>query len=162
MSDLPGHPLATPPPSESLLLPSTPPPRKRKLWPWLAGAAILAVVLVVGAITLAVTRDTAFESAHNACSGTTANGYNPKDVGSVQLGDGGGTLVIDGAGRDGNGASLKTIACYLKALKTPDSVISKMDGTRALDGRQAAEWDGIAASWTYHPDQGINITLTLQ
>lgn len=48
---------------------------------------------------------------------------------------------------DGDGASETAVVCYLQALNTPDSVISLMAGTRPLDGRQSAEWDGITASW---------------
>jgi hypothetical protein len=37
---------------------------------------------------------------------------------------------------------------------------SKMDRTRALDGMQDASWDDLSASWTYHPDAGLDITVT--
>jgi len=40
-------------------------------------------------------------------------------------------------------------------------VISRMSATRALDGMQDGQWEGISASWTYHPDDGLNITLTM-
>jgi hypothetical protein len=42
----------------------------------------------------------------------------------------------------------------------PESVTAQMDGTRALDGRQPASWDGYTASWTFHPDSGFDLIIT--
>lgn len=58
------------------------------------------------------------------------------------------------------GLSLEEIACVLTTLSVPDSVVSQMDATRALDGMQKASWDKISATWTYHPDNGFRIILT--
>ena len=38
-----------------------------------------------------------------------------------------------------------------------DSVYQRMLETRALDGRQTAESDHYTASWTYHPDDGLEV-----
>lgn len=43
----------------------------------------------------------------------------------------------------------------------PDSVITKMGKTRALDGVQTAKGDGVEISWTYHPDDGLEIIYSL-
>ena len=43
----------------------------------------------------------------------------------------------------------------------PDAVVSQMDSTTSLQGRQTASWDGTDASWTYHPDNGLDLILTL-
>ena len=37
------------------------------------------------------------------------------------------------------------------------STYEKMGETRALDGRQYAYADGVTASWTYHPDKGLEV-----
>lgn len=42
-------------------------------------------------------------------------------------------------------------------LEFPDSVMKKMDETRALDGRLEEEYNGIKVSWTYHPDDGLEV-----
>jgi len=34
-----------------------------------------------------------------------------------------------------------------------------MERTRALDGTQSDTWDGLQASWSYHPDSGINLLI---
>lgn len=44
-----------------------------------------------------------------------------------------------------------------KALQLPDALITKMTGTRAIDGRQTANYDHIVVSWTYHPNYGLEI-----
>jgi hypothetical protein len=38
------------------------------------------------------------------------------------------------------------------------AAITTIPTTRALDGMQSAEWGGLAAQWTYHPDTGMNLT----
>ena len=43
---------------------------------------------------------------------------------------------------------------------TPTTVIAQMDSTRALDGTRDATWDGMTATWTYHPDDGLDVILT--
>lgn len=40
-------------------------------------------------------------------------------------------------------------------------VLDKMGATRSLDGRQADDWNGIGASWSYHPDDGLHVILEL-
>lgn len=77
------------------------------------------------------------------------------------LGDGGYTITMKGQ-PDGKttGLDVTDMACVLRAVSVPDSVVSQMDSTRALDGMQKASWDKFAASWTYHPDNGLRIILT--
>jgi hypothetical protein len=77
--------------------------------------------------------------------------------------DEGRTLMLDMAGEDAGSGDLaiSDIACVLSELDTPDSVVAEMDGTRALDGRQSDDWDGLEASWSYHPDDGLDIILTI-
>lgn len=48
-----------------------------------------------------------------------------------------------------------------EALGLPESVINKMGSTRALDGVQTYEGDSIEVSWTYHPNDGLEITYSL-
>lgn len=39
-------------------------------------------------------------------------------------------------------------------------MLSEIGQTRALDGRQKASWGKVEASWSYHPDRGLDMTLT--
>ncbi|MCQ1952261.1 hypothetical protein [Arthrobacter sp. zg-Y238] len=81
----------------------------------------------------------------------------------IELGDEGQSLTMDSAGTDylDEGTELSEINCVLRGTDMPDSVSSRMDNTRALDGRQFAEWNGISASWNYHPDTGTNVVLEI-
>ncbi|WP_455834080.1 hypothetical protein [Pseudarthrobacter siccitolerans] len=86
----------------------------------------------------------------------------------AKLGDSGYTMTMMGAPADPTYADLIKVtglrttdfACVFTALEMPDSIVSQMDGTRALDGTQKASWDKFAASWTYHPDNGLRVILT--
>lgn len=44
-----------------------------------------------------------------------------------------------------------------EVLGLPDSVAMKMSQTRALDGRQTETYGDITVSWTYHPDNGLDV-----
>ncbi len=43
-----------------------------------------------------------------------------------------------------------------------DSLDSKMNTTRSLDGTVREENDEVEVSWTYHPDQGLEVRYTLK
>lgn len=74
--------------------------------------------------------------------------------------DGGATLVLDGAGSESSGLPIEDMACALNSISVPDFIVTQMDQTRALDGRQTATHDGYSYSWIYHPDSGLDITIT--
>jgi hypothetical protein len=81
---------------------------------------------------------------------------------SAVIGDEGASLDLDHQGADeSTGISLNALVCVLSELEAPDSVVAEMNQTRALDGRQSAKWDGIHASWGYHPDSGLDVVLGL-
>ena len=78
----------------------------------------------------------------------------------TRLGDGGKTLIINASGDPIKSiVDVQTEACILDYLKTPAAVRAHIEGTRALDGRQTDSWDGFTAAWTYHPDDGLNMTI---
>jgi hypothetical protein len=77
------------------------------------------------------------------------------------LGDGDKSLSLDSHGKEQFGGLSETdLRCVLDAVKTPDYVRSQMSQTRALDGTQHGSWGNISASWTYHPDSGLDVVLT--
>jgi len=90
------------------------------------------------------------KSATTRCSASNADG--------VELGDEGQSLTITGYGLL-RGPTSAQFQCLTDALDMPDSVRSRISATRALDGRQTATWDGLSASWTYHPDSGLNMVF---
>ena len=76
--------------------------------------------------------------------------------------DKGKTLTLTTAGKGGKSASytdIEDVACVLAKLEVPSYVVSHIDSTRALDGQQTDEWDGISARWTYHPEDGLHLVL---
>lgn len=78
----------------------------------------------------------------------------------VSLGDEGTSMVISRVlAEEDPGATWNQLSCVFVKVDIPDAVVSHIEGTRALDGRQQASWDGFEASWTYHPDDGLNLIL---
>lgn len=77
------------------------------------------------------------------------------------LSDGGRTLYLDMKGEDSGSGTLlwRDMECYLSALEAPDYVLRHMESTRALDGRQSDTWGSFEASWTYHPDDGLDVLI---
>jgi hypothetical protein len=49
------------------------------------------------------------------------------------------------------------LRCVVAKADVPGAVLARMEGTRALDGRQEAEWDNYVISWTFHPDDGMDV-----
>jgi hypothetical protein len=95
---------------------------------------------------------TDIESAVEDCGLTDAVG--------ITIGDEGHSVSIQTIGEDNSyGADVSEMACVLQGLDASDSVIARMDSTRALDGRQTGTWDDFEASWGYHPDDGINLVI---
>jgi len=79
-----------------------------------------------------------------------------------ELGDGEKSLVIDVAGEDDFPqleANYDDALCVLSALEIPDATLNLVQTTRALDGRQQDSWADLDATWSYHPDTGLNMTL---
>jgi hypothetical protein len=77
----------------------------------------------------------------------------------IVVGDDGDSVSLQTEGDETSGADLADVVCVLAELDVPDSVITRMDSTRALDGRQTGEWDDLSASWSYHPSNGLDIVI---
>lgn len=68
--------------------------------------------------------------------------------------------TITGAFRRNSEGSTEAFSCLVDEIPVPDHVQSDIDRTRALDGTRDASWQEYEASWTYHPDSGLNIQIT--
>ncbi|WP_199183017.1 hypothetical protein [Cryobacterium sp. M25] len=81
----------------------------------------------------------------------------------ITVGDEGRSISMqsEGEGEEAAGANFEDLACVLLELDTPDSVINRIDSTRALDGRQTGTWEDYSASWGYHPDNGLDIVIEM-
>lgn len=115
-------------------------------------AAVAAIVVIGAIVAFLALRDTStrLEKAAKACS-----------VSGV-IDDDGHTLSLRrvAAKEDPGRVSLVDYECILGELAVPRAVKDHMGSTRALDGTQTDEWDGLKARWTYHPDDGISMTIT--
>ena len=150
--------------ADGIAPPVTPvaPARRRKWWPLAVGAAV-AVLLVGGLIAaIAIDRQRAAEPEPAAQVSPFEQVQTRCDAGraGTTVTDGGKTLLIDGSGEEDFGKlPASGLQCLLDALSTPAAVQSHMFGTRALDGRQEDSWPGYTASWSYHPDQGMDVIV---
>lgn len=79
----------------------------------------------------------------------------------ARLADDGATLVLDTQGEDDStGMDYLDLYCVAGALDMPASVMTQIEQTRAMDGRVSGSWDGLSASWSYHPDSGLDLMVT--
>jgi hypothetical protein len=123
-----------------------------------AGRRVLAVV-AVAAVGVWIGSLAAPTSANAAAKPTIKQAAKKCNV-TANLADQGRTLSFDTEGEeDVSGDSVVDVACVLLFLKAPSYVITQIDNTRALDGMQRARWGPFRASWTYHPDNGLNIII---
>lgn len=76
-----------------------------------------------------------------------------------KLGDDDKTLSLSNVFLSEFGITESNWQCVVRVLKIPLFVTTQIAETRAIDGRQSATFGKITASWTYHPDQGLNIIL---
>jgi hypothetical protein len=125
---------------------------------WLLIAIVVFVLVGIAASLAAGDDDTSTENesvpelelAQNIC----ADGS-----GFIVVGDSGMTLTIVSEGEESPGAPIEQIGCVLVALGVPDSVLSQIDRTTSMQGVQRATWSDFEASWTYHPDNGLNMIV---
>jgi hypothetical protein len=129
-------------------------PRFNKPFFVVVGGVIALLTLAVGAVA--------------ALSGDDDDSMSLTEIAStidsphIEVADDGASLLIDGDGEESSGASLDDIVLTLGLLDTPSSVVTRMSSTRALDGMQDATWGDYTASWTYHPDNGLDIIVTVE
>jgi len=121
------------------------------------GVPITIVLLaVVAVIAVTAAQPSRLEAAVIACE--------LEGNADARLGDEGTTLTLDmeGESEDDTGTlSFDEVFCVLEGLDVPDRVTALMGETRSLDGRQTGDWDDVSASWGYHPDDGLDVILTV-
>lgn len=145
------------------------PPRassKTPLWIALAGLGglVIGVIGTLGVVTLTASVGEAAAAAAAAAAVDTRLADAVDECGStgMELGDEDQTLVIDVKGdEDARGATYQQQECVLAELDVPASVNSHIGQTTSMDGRQTESWDGITIEWSYHPDRGSDMVITL-
>jgi len=141
-------------------------------WKIYAIVAGVAVILITVAVILAITITGAVTSAQEEAAATAAESARlnllSDAVGGCLLSpsvvqDEGRSAFLDNSGDDfGSGdLTIAQVFCVLDGLDTPDAVINHMSQTRSLDGTQSDTWNDFSATWTYHPDNGLDIIIKL-
>lgn len=149
------------------------PVRRRWLIPVVAGVLGIALGAVLGSLVtanvIAARQQSAAEVAAEVAEAAKRDFFDDAAkrcglTGSVEIADEGRTMIVDGEGEDiGSGdVGLSDLECIIDAVDTPASVKELMYSTRSLDGRQSGEWEGVSASWGYHPDDGLDIIFELE
>ena len=72
----------------------------------------------------------------------------------------GSSLVMNTFGNNQPGMSVVTLSCVLRELDAPESLMQRMETTRAIDGTREETWGSFRATWTYHPDQGLYVVIS--
>lgn len=152
----PGGPGIWPPPAPPTVAVPAPEETKRNRKHLVSGGvglgAGLLIGLALGQINLPFSSG-AITAAAEACDVVETPG--------IYVGDNGQSITMSSEGGESSGADVSDVYCVLSELEIPDSVGSRISSTRALDGRQTAEWDKFSASWGYHPDDGLNIVVEI-
>lgn len=152
--------------------PTAPIPRQRPArkglargGPWVVVAVVALVLagLYVWQVGVPANLEDAPARVVGATSGPTGLADAARSCSAGELADDDHTLMLDMMGEDyGSGSeTIEDVACVLAALDAPSAVAYRMDGTRALDGMQSATWGAYSATWTYHPDDGLDLIITV-
>ena len=103
-------------------------------------------------VGLWTTRYRSFQSAINACETQFDSDDWDSNVGGeynmFNIGDNGRTLTITA-----NSYNYAIAQCVYDELNMPNSIQTKIDHTRPIDGTQTDKWNGITATWTYSDDE---------
>lgn len=120
-----------------------------------AFAIVLAVVAISSDFNVVGKAASAFGPAVTKISRAAEKCGLPENVN-----DGGHSITLDTEGdEDASGDDFLAVFCITVELDMPDSMLSRIDNTRALDGFQSGEWDNYTASWNYHPDNGLLLII---
>jgi hypothetical protein len=117
----------------------------------IVGLSALGIAVVIGLFTLVGSQKSPFPAALESCAG---------DDSYATLGDGDKTLILDMEGETEYGMYSEDVFCILEELSIPDSTLEMMYQTTSLDGNVTDSWSGLSATWTYHPDRGMDVILT--
>lgn len=98
--------------------------------------------------------NTTFSDAAEACLASSDPG--------LTIDDDGRAMYLDGEGDESGGMNVFFQVCILRELDVPDSVFDRISNTNSSMGVQEASWDNFEMSWTYHPDNGLNVSVELK
>ena len=119
-------------------------------------ASVVALALFVGAC--------GSSSPGDAPESATAEAKTPLEVAYAKCstyedtisGSGDGSSVTIDTGADGDTEGL---LCVLDSLNVSESLTSRMENTNSLMGQVNMTEGGLEYSWSYHPDNGLLLTI---
>ncbi|ROP57404.1 hypothetical protein [Rathayibacter sp. PhB185] len=118
--------------------------------------------LFVGGIVAAVSLVGGATGSQSASALTNAVEECVTNTEGAALSDGDRTLTIDSEGEeDFAGLDYSELECLLTETDAPQSVVSHVNQTTSLNGRQTEEWGDVSFSWSYHPDRGADGVFTI-
>ena len=118
----------------------------------LPAIAALLVAAVVAGVVIAK-QPSKVEKAYDECKYILAE----TSLGSFQLADGGHSILVSATTTV---KDLDGVDCLTDVLDTPRSTIANIGSTTSMMGRQTEVHDGLTYAWSYHPDNGLNMTIT--
>lgn len=111
--------------------------------------AIAGTALLLVGLTGCAGFDT-FQKAYETCGSPSG----------ITVSDAGKTLSVNTKGEeDYSGATYSDMVCIINAVDTPSYILSNMETTNSLMGRQSDEFNDIEVTWSYHPNNGMNIVF---
>lgn len=142
--------------------PPLPPAKPRSKKALIITVAIVGALAIIAAITLVILgvlkdqqdraesdRRQFFLSARSQCD------IAPSDTEVI---DDYNTIVFERVTKY-DGATGEQIFCFLDDIGAPESLATKIENTRSLDGTRDQTWNGFRAEWTYHPDDGLYLLV---
>ncbi|MGC0252361.1 hypothetical protein [Pseudactinotalea sp. Z1748] len=128
---------------------------QRRIRIWVGCVVVLAVALIGAGAAYWNARPGPLATAYEKC------GY--EDELGVRLADGGATLLLQTVGEENSiGIDYVGLLCVYGALDMPARITTQIGSTRALDGRVSDSWDRFAATWSYHPNSGLDLMITTE
>lgn len=129
---------------------------------WLLPTATGVAGLVLGAALMAGVTAIGADSGQSSLLSDAVEACDVASTYGIELADEGRSITFDMKGEaDAVGADIADIACLFSELDVPSAVMSHIDQTTSMDGRQTETWGDLTASWSYHPDRGLDGVLTL-
>jgi len=119
-----------------------------------AGGLVLVVAIAAGVFVMSTRSDGRITDAVASCGVAASSG--------ITFAEDGQSLVFDGKGEDDFiGGDFRDVECLLNALEAPSTIWAQMLKTTSLMGQQESDFDGINVSWSYHPDNGLNVNFEI-
>jgi hypothetical protein len=75
------------------------------------------------------------------------------------------SIYLDGTGEDdylNTDVTIDDISCVIYELDVPQPIITRINNTTSLMGLVEDSFAGIYISWTYHPDNGLDLYFKLE